>query len=136
MKISKGKLFITSLFIILVSINIFFYSKYKIEKEKNNFIEQITSRLSISSSDYYEPLLDYANFKDNINWQEIMGEIDSKRTSSAAISNYIAIKYSNGNTLMIENVLGNRGDYKIQNMFFLNDNTVKNLKFYSQGSNE
>ena len=132
MKIQKEKFFKNSLVLILLFISIFFYSKYKIEKNKNNFVQPILSRLSISSSSYYEPLKEYTHEHNNIDWKEIMGEIDSRRTNSGAIGQYITMEYSNGNTLMMEITQDNKGYYKIQNIFFLNDDTIKNLKFYSK----
>lgn len=132
MKIQKEKFFKNCLILVLLFISIFFYSKYKIEKNKNNFVQLILSRLSISSGNYYEPLQEYTHEHNNINWKEIMREIDSKGTSNGSFGQYITMEYSNGNTLMMEIAQDNKGYYKIHNMFFLNDDTIKKLKFYSK----
>lgn len=82
MKISKGNLFKNSLLIILLVTSVFYYSKYKIEKNKNNFFRPIIFSLYDSSSENYYPLQNHTNEHININWKDIMKEIDNKRTNT------------------------------------------------------
>ncbi|KPU26667.1 hypothetical protein TR13x_08790 [Caloranaerobacter sp. TR13] len=115
--------------IFLLCTNFVFYIKYKEEKDKNKYyVYNIYRTILASTRPHLEYLITNVTYDKNLErWKPILKEIREKSSDSAKLENFIVIEYDNGNTLMVEVSNDFKGDYYIEDMFFLDEKQYKKL---------
>ncbi|KAB3527246.1 hypothetical protein [Alkaliphilus serpentinus] len=116
--------------VILVFLNIFFYSQYKSMSEKAQQITNIASLFNdLKYEDFQQELKDKTVLDAQNKVSEIINKVKKKDKVQSSWDRYIIIKYADKDTLMVNLIPTIEGDYVIRDMFFLNEDTYDKLRY-------
>lgn len=113
--------------------NLYFYSKYSLYKDNTDFANNISNLIHFSVNiDNIDPLTSVWSHKDAEYLRTLLNEVERRSANKYSLENYIAIKYINGNTLLVQTTQNEKGLFRIKDMFFLDAEYYNRLyhRFY------
>jgi len=117
---------------LLVVSNIYIYREYKVAKRNSEFLDRMVHKISVAAHGWYPELItEESSIKDENHWKKILGEIRGKELQghSYYYDHYIALKYQDGSTLMVEVGQDWDWDFVIVDMFFLDNEALEELRY-------
>jgi hypothetical protein len=95
-----------------------------------NIANKINLAKTINSID---PIRTFISGQENGYLTSQLEEIVTKGGTTYSLENYVALKYDNGNTLLVQTAQDEKGNFFIQDMFFLNEETYDKLSWSAVG---
>jgi len=108
--------------------NIFFYSKFVTIQRDVNYMTNIANKINLAKTiKSIDPIKTLISDRDKDLFMPLLEEMAVKGGDAYSLENYVVLKYNNGNTLLVQTAQNEEGNFFIQDIFFLDEQSYDKL---------
>ena len=108
--------------------NIFFYSKFVTIQRDVNYMSNIANKINLAYTvESMDPIKALISDQKKDLLMPLLEEMAVKGGDAYSLENYVVLKYNNGNTLLVQTTQNEKGNFYIQDIFFLDEQSYDKL---------